>query len=126
MLSASLRTHDLSQAVKLHPALRAGDVLVGDRGFCSYGHLAFLSQHDVHAVFRMHQKQRVDFTSGRAHVEPMWSRANAVPRANEAARVRVACEKQGQSKLWSPSFCFRVLPTDLIVTRRFSMAARLS
>ena len=69
MLSASLRTHDLSQAVKLHPALRAGDVLVGDRGFCSYAHFALLAQHDVHAVFRMHQKQLVDFTPGRAHVE---------------------------------------------------------
>jgi hypothetical protein len=35
MLSAPLRTHDLSQAVKRHPSLRAGDVMVGDRGVCS-------------------------------------------------------------------------------------------
>jgi hypothetical protein len=32
--------------------------------------LALLAQHDVHAVFRMHQKQIVDFTLGRPHVEP--------------------------------------------------------
>jgi hypothetical protein len=70
MLSAPLRTHDLSQAVKLHPSLRAGDVMVGDRGFCSYTHLALLVQHNVHAVFRMHQRQIVDFTPGRPHVEP--------------------------------------------------------
>ena len=70
MLSAPLRTHDLSQAIELHPSLRAGDIMVGDRGFCSYAHLALLTQHQVHGVFRMHQNQIVDFTPGRPHVEP--------------------------------------------------------
>lgn len=70
MLSAPLRTHDLSQVVQLHPELRAGDVLVADRGLCSYAHLALLAQEGVHAVLRMHQKQIVDFTPGRPHVEP--------------------------------------------------------
>jgi hypothetical protein len=69
-LRAPLRTHDLSQVVQLHPELRAGDVLVTDRGLCSYAHLALLAQSGVHAVFRMHQKQIVDFTPGRPHVEP--------------------------------------------------------
>ena len=70
MLSAPLRTHDLSQVVQLHPDLRPGDVLVTDRGLCSYAHLALLAQGGVHAVLRMHQKQIVDFTPGRPHVEP--------------------------------------------------------
>lgn len=70
MLSAPLRTHDLAQVVQLHPELRAGDVLVADRGVCSYAHLALLMANEVHAVFRMHQKQLVDFTPGRPHVEP--------------------------------------------------------
>ncbi len=70
MLSAPLRTHDLSQVVQLHPELRAGDVLVADRGLCSYAHLAILAQEGVHAVLRMHQKHIVDFTPGRPHVEP--------------------------------------------------------
>ena len=70
ILAAPLRTHDLSEVVGLHPALRPGDVLVADRGFCSYAHLALLVQAGVHAVFRMHQKQIVDFTPGRPHVEP--------------------------------------------------------
>jgi hypothetical protein len=70
ILAAPLRTHDLSEVVGLHPALRPGDVLVADRGFCSYAHLALLVQAGVHAVFRMHQKQIVDFTPGRSHVEP--------------------------------------------------------
>jgi hypothetical protein len=70
MLSAPLHTHDLPQTVELHPELRAGDVLVADRGFCSYAHLALLARQGVHALFRMHQKQIVDFTPGRLHVEP--------------------------------------------------------
>jgi Transposase DDE domain len=70
ILAAPLHTHDLSEVVELHPDLRPGDVLVADRGFCSYAHLALLAQAGVHAVFRMHQKQIVDFTPGRPHVEP--------------------------------------------------------
>ena len=70
ILAAPLRPHDLSEVVGLHPAVRSGDVLVADRGFCSYAHLALLVQAGVHAVFRIHQKHIVDFTPGRSHVEP--------------------------------------------------------
>jgi hypothetical protein len=70
ILAAPLRTHDLSEDVRLHPEWRSGDVLVADRGFCSYAPLALLVQAGVHAVFRMHQKQIVDCTPGRSHVEP--------------------------------------------------------
>jgi hypothetical protein len=70
LLAAPLRTHDLSEVVALHPELHPGDVLVADRGLCSYAHLALLVQAGVHAVFRIHQKHIVDFTPGRPHVEP--------------------------------------------------------
>src|SRR5206468_2183716 len=33
-----LRTHDLSKVSLLHPLMRSGDVVVADRGFCSYVH----------------------------------------------------------------------------------------
>jgi hypothetical protein len=52
------RTHDLTDAPALHPALRPGDVLVGDRAFASYAHLAQLQWRGVHAVFRAHQRRR--------------------------------------------------------------------
>lgn len=68
VLSAPLRTHDLPQVVALHPELRPGDVLVGDRGFCSYVHVALLILRGVHGVLRLHQKQIVDFTPARPHV----------------------------------------------------------
>jgi hypothetical protein len=38
---------------------------VADRGFCSFAHLAMLINKGVHAVFRLHQKQIVDFTPNR-------------------------------------------------------------
>ncbi len=67
MLAGPLRTHDISRATQLHPELRAGDLLVADRGFCSYAHLALLSQRGVHGLLRVHQKTIVDFTAGRPH-----------------------------------------------------------
>lgn len=67
-LAAPLRSHDITGVERGHDALRPGDVLVGDRGFCSFVHLALLVRRGVHAVFRIHQRQIVDFTPGRRHV----------------------------------------------------------
>src|SRR5579875_914707 len=68
VIAAPLRTHEMSQVDDVHPALRPGDVLVSDRGVCSFPHLALLLGRGVHAVFRAPQKQIVDFTPGRPHV----------------------------------------------------------
>jgi hypothetical protein len=70
MLTGPLRTHEMSGVAQLHPELRAGDVLVADRGFCSYAHLALLLQRGVHGLLRMHQRTIVDFTPRRAHGMP--------------------------------------------------------
>jgi hypothetical protein len=63
--AAPLRTHEMSQSSAISKELEPGDVVLGDRGFCSYAHLAILTQRKLHAVFRVHQKQIVDFTPGR-------------------------------------------------------------
>jgi hypothetical protein len=65
-----LHTHDMSQAAALHAELRPGDVLVGDRAFGSYAHLALCQQRGLHGLFRAHQRQIVSFRPGRAHVPP--------------------------------------------------------
>lgn len=67
---APLRTHDMAQAAELHAELAAGDLLLADRGFCSYAHVALLMQAGLHAVFRLHQKQLVSFRIGRMHSPP--------------------------------------------------------
>jgi hypothetical protein len=70
VLTAPLRTHDMSGMVELHPQLRPGDVLLADRGFCSFAHLALLAQRGVERVVRVHQRRIVDFTPHRSHFEP--------------------------------------------------------
>lgn len=67
---APLRTHDMSLVSRVHSALASGDVLVGDRGFCSFVHLAQLCRAGLHGVFRIHQKMIVDFHRGRLHLPP--------------------------------------------------------
>lgn len=104
VLSAPLRTHDLSQVANLHPELQPTDVLVGDRGLCSYAHLALLCQRGVHGVFRMHQKQLVDFTPGRPHVVPGHEQAGqkGKPRSRWITRLG----KQDQIVEWlKPTTC---------------------
>jgi Transposase DDE domain len=70
VVTAPLRTHDMAQASVLHGELEPGDLVLADRGFCSYAHLALLLQGGVHAVFRLHQRQLVSFRIGRMHVPP--------------------------------------------------------
>jgi hypothetical protein len=75
-IAAPLRTHDMAQASQLHAELSPGDVLIADRGFCSYAHMGLLLQARLHAVFRLHQKQLVDFRIGRMHSPPFGSYKN--------------------------------------------------
>jgi len=65
VVASPLRTHDMASAGKLHPKMSPGDVLVADRGLCSYAHLALILLGKLHAVFRVHQRQIVDFRAGR-------------------------------------------------------------
>lgn len=76
MLAAPLRTHDMARVAELHPELHAGDVLVADRGFCSYAHLALLLQRGVHGLLRIHQRTIVHFAPGRAHAHPCQGKAD--------------------------------------------------
>jgi IS4 transposase len=78
LVIAPLLTHDLAHVQAVHPALQSGDVLVADRGLCSYAHLALLVQAGVHAVLRVGARQLVDFTPGRPFVPPSVRRTPAV------------------------------------------------
>jgi len=70
VVTAPLRSHDLSGMPELHPELEADDVLLGDRAFCSYVHIGLLLARGVHGIFRAHQKLIIDFTPGRPHAHP--------------------------------------------------------
>jgi len=66
VLAAPLRTHDMRQVPHLHPELEPGDILIGDRAFCSFAHLALLAGRKLHGLFRAHQKLNISFRPGRA------------------------------------------------------------
>ena len=65
VLAFPYRTHDMSKVWALHPLLQAGDVVVADRGFCSYAHIAALQMRRIHAVIRIHQRVIVRFRDKR-------------------------------------------------------------
>ncbi len=65
LVQSDRRAHDQRLFVELLPALATGEVIVGDRAFCAWSNFAQLSGRGVCAVFRQHQRRRVDFRRGR-------------------------------------------------------------
>lgn len=70
VIAAPLRSHEMAYIDGIHPTPKRNDVLVGDRGLCSFAHLALLIARGVHGLFRVHPKQIVDFTPNRPHTHP--------------------------------------------------------
>jgi hypothetical protein len=82
MIPTPLRSHEMGTVAGIHSALKPNDVLAGDRGFCSFAHLAILVRDGIFAVIRMHQRQIVDFTPNRPHALPGNNRAaKGLPRS---------------------------------------------
>lgn len=75
MLALPLFVHDMRHVVRLHAALRRGDVLLGDRAFCSFAHVALLDAAGVFACFRLHQRRK---TAKRRGIE-RWRRGKKPP-----------------------------------------------
>ena len=59
MIVAPLRTHDLRHAWLTHRRLEEGDVLLGDRAFGTFAHIALLLRENLHGFFRLHQRVQV-------------------------------------------------------------------
>ncbi|MDQ3830822.1 MAG: IS4 family transposase [Candidatus Tectomicrobia bacterium] len=123
LVVAPLVTHDLAHGQAVHPTLQPGDVLVADRGLCSYAHLALLVQAGVHAVLRVGARQIVAFTPGRPFVQPSVRRTPAVkgiPRSRwlKALGVHdqlVAWLKPKTCPSWLPRETLAALPDSLVL-----------
>jgi hypothetical protein len=63
VIGCPLYTREMRTLFNLHPLLAAGDLLLGDRGLCSWVHLALLQSRGCHGCFRLHQRQFVRFDS---------------------------------------------------------------
>jgi hypothetical protein len=99
LITAPLRTHDLSRAAHLHEHLRAGDLLVADRAFASYAHFALLHAQGVQMLARAHQKLIIDFSYRRPHLPPGVKRTKA-DRGKPYSRWLFRWNKQDQVVIW--------------------------
>lgn len=125
VLTAPLRTHDLAQAWQMHPQLQPGDVLLADRGFCSFAHLAQLLSSGLFGVFRLHQKTIVGFRKGRLHIppqprDPFWKGVKGLPRSRWVrwlGRCDQLVEYYKPTRLpkWMTAQAYAALPAAIVV-----------
>jgi hypothetical protein len=129
VLGLPLYTHEQSKVWMLHPLLGAGDLLVGDRGFCSFVHLAMLFSRQIHGLFRIHQRQIVDFRPHRKHrckyskgrkSKGRKSTAKPMPRSKFIKRLGkwdqvVEWFKPASKPKWISAEQFKALPSSLEV-----------
>jgi hypothetical protein len=118
-LALPLRTSDAAHAVALHTALRPGDVLVGDRAFGSYAHLALCRRRGLHGLFRAHQKQIVSFRCHRPH-QPLKGGTPGQPYSRWLRRLGrrdqlVEYFKPAQRPGWLTAEEWERLPASLVV-----------
>lgn len=111
---APLRTHDMSQVRPMHALLQAGDIVLGDRGFCSYVHLALIQRDGLHAVFRLHQRQSADFSIDAAREFTGKSRSRVVHRFGEDDHI-AEWKKPPKPPTWMTQENFDALPETIRV-----------
>lgn len=119
-LPSPLYTHDLSQVPMMHPALPTNAVLVGDRAFCSYAHLALCRQRGIHGVFRAHQRLIIDFRSARRHTPPGRAPVKGLPRSKWLRRLGkndqlVEYYKPKERPEWMTEKDYDALPESMVV-----------
>jgi hypothetical protein len=64
--TGSLHQHESQLFRGLWSTLKAGDIILEDRGFCSYGTMALLQRQGVDTIARLHQMRNGDLRQGRA------------------------------------------------------------
>ena len=85
----TLRSHDSGFLTRLMEKIRKDDILVADRGFCSYAALAMLLARGADGVMRLHQARRLDLqnakTLGKDDHLVVWKRPLICPKGWEKA-----------------------------------------
>jgi hypothetical protein len=120
VIATPLRSHDMASVAAVHPTLKPTDVVVADRGFCSFAHLALLVRGGIHAVFRIHQRQIVDFTPRRPSSRDDDGSTTGRPRSRWLRGLGVLDQvveyfKPASRPEWMTAEEFATLPETLIV-----------
>ena len=121
-VETALKCHECRIFRRMLHLFDQSDVVLGDRGFCSYANLALLVERGAHAVMRAHQMRQLDYRQGKGlgsydrivtWIRPRapgsgWSRDDwdALPKQLRLRIVRIKVEIQG----------FRVHQYDLVTT----------
>jgi hypothetical protein len=95
LLALPLFQHDMRGVIGLHAMLRAGDILLGDRAFCSFAHLCLLNARGVFGCFRLHQRRK-NMSRGlqrwkKPPVRPAWMSAEQFQLLPPWLDVRLVC-----------------------------------
>jgi len=119
VIASPLRTHDMRHAVMMHSEMDEGDILLADRGFASFAHLALLFLRKMHGVFRCHQRQIVDFRVGRPHTTRKKPR-KGMPRSRYVRRLGhwdqvVEYTKPEERPVWMDEATWARLPATVLV-----------
>jgi hypothetical protein len=119
VLASPLNTSDMRHAATMHLNMQEGDILLADRGFASYAHLALLFMRKMHAVFRCHQKQIVSFRVGRKHTKQRKP-IKGLPRSRYVRRLGrwdqiVEYTKPKEVPAWMDKEEYQALPETLLV-----------
>lgn len=121
-LPAPLHTSDLSQAPAMHRDLRPGDVVVGDRAFGTYAHLALCRGRRLHGLFRAHQCLIIDFRARRPYAPPgtQGPEVKGRPRSRWLRRLGqrdqlVEYHKPKERPAWMSAAAYAALPATLVV-----------
>jgi len=117
--ASPMRTHDMRHASLMHTELAAGDILLADRGFASFVHLALLFMQGMHGVFRCHQNQIVNFRVGRKHTSHRKP-VKGMPRSRYVKRLGrwdqvVEYVKPPTKPKWMDDATWDSLPKTLLV-----------
>jgi Transposase DDE domain len=119
---APMNTHDSAALANADTILERGDLVIADRGFSSFVHLARLHQRGIHALFRVHQRQIVDFRPHRRHATPTMTDAETAgrPRSRWLKRLGkhdqiVEYLKPARKPDWMNASDYAALPETLAV-----------
>ena len=75
MILTPLYVHEASGVLRLARFIRAGDIVLGDRAYCSFVHFCLLKARGAFGCFRLHQKRKPKGT----RIE-RWARPSIIPK----------------------------------------------